>query len=605
MKLLDRAKSYRNKHGKERPTIRDSIAQRPSTSSGVRKRRSSLPLRPDGTPLQAAIRAIRRPKTAEGENRVSFFEAFHIDAGEDLFHFPKTPSAKSPPVDFLAPLPSPGPGSPLIGIAFGSPTHPPPEWQKFLHASTRSATASPRTFAFQYSPLGAPSPLQHEHHVTSKAEKRKTWRNLFQIPKKPAKSYTMPVLPAEEAETKKSRRLTMRKSLLRPVSRSRRHADEAPLRSDIIVPEILTPLQAPRFPGSPHSTASAPVIASSPQVRKLSKVSRILGATDEDLLKLNRMLPPSPGKAITTDRAERPLPAIPRSELPTPRLDLRLPSFELERYSVMFEDVLDKPSSLLERRKSRLNMLDVPSSHRPMPLKDHAKLSPLPRLSPVPTPSSIKRPTRTMSSPGTSPTVARHDGNARAFHKPLHLQRANTIPAPRVSPLQTTFEQSAEPREVLSRQTFFESPVSPDDEEMSLPQTPPVMSHSALPDIHVVTDFPVPIEAHKDGLPGIWHTALPPVPGSSTSSRFSVDIHRALDSPSDTLSRSKSTNTTATRAIIHKVQVATARRISVSRARQAIQNASFTKQPVKPKLINVSTTLHSRKSSVLDTAADG
>ena len=118
----------------------------------------------------------------------------------------------------------------------------------------------------------------------------------------------------------------------------------------------------------------------------------------------------------------------------TPRLDLDFPKPEFDRYSVMFEKLLEEPKpSLLERRKSKLKqnksvkMLEPISS-----LSEKEEANGVPQRSA--TSPGLRKPLsirigKKVHSPANSPEEV-----TTALHRPRPIQRSKTAPPGAVSP---------------------------------------------------------------------------------------------------------------------------------------------------------------------------
>ncbi|PGH31902.1 hypothetical protein GX50_05337 [[Emmonsia] crescens] len=105
-------------------------------------------------------------------------------------------------------------------------------------------------------------------------------------------------------------------------------------------------------------------------------------------------------------------------------LNIEIPEVRLERYSVMFGSVLDKPpsSTLLARRSRTLDMLKTHIEEEEL---EHTRM-PLPRR--ATSPALTKSPTFTLfpTTPTSKPSKALHNAN---FPRPnMPLQRPNTAP---------------------------------------------------------------------------------------------------------------------------------------------------------------------------------
>ncbi|QIW95281.1 hypothetical protein AMS68_000799 [Peltaster fructicola] len=530
----------------------------PYSSIAASRRRDVPTLRP-----QTADAGTRHSKLS----RMSFFEAFAIDAGDDTFAFPKPSSAKTTPkgIEMLASVASSREASPMIGVALGSPSHPPLCWTRTHSFGPGSANATPRTPRFTEF-FDTQSPMETLTPDSARPQSTTAWKKVGSLFRRATKSIKNDSKTAAKPPPRPTGMPAIAQPTPRPKSRGRMSFKREKKKE--LYGETW-PVDSKIDLGWNHVVRATEITVSSAQWTDSSRPSE----TDDTSLDI-----------ITPATCETSTPST------IPRLELQLPSCQLERYSVMFEKLLDPKPSLLERRRSRLLILDMSTS-------DTSKTQDITHLTPLAEDSPERvLPTRRSTAPALSPSLSvrykAQPSKSTAFHRPLHLQRSNTTPLPEGSPLRTEFGASI-PSQV---QTLFDSPVSSEEDEPVLPHTPP---HSASIDIvRVVTDAVAHLEvqAQKEAA-NVWQSVLPVPPASTTSSRFSIDVHTALDSPR-LPSRSHSFNgkDNTPRPHVRHVHVAVARKVSVSHAAQLGDRRSF-----KPKVVQVRTQPHSRKTSVLDT----
>lgn len=616
MKLLSRSKS---KHDltQERSQLRAVTRDGPVSGSGDRcdERRINTSHRQPRELLYKDDRSIR-PQTADavpsngGEVRFSLFEPFEFKAGGDVFAFPKPQSARTVPpnIAVMAASPPTEP-SPMIGLAFGSPSHPPTGWHDFQQKQKGMPTATQLDTV-----QDADESRDSVPELIEQTRKPYTWRRFGSLFKRPTKSQQHrdagDMLKSEPGRPRRSNTDPMR----RPGTSYEKHM--APLDQE----------QVSR--------------ASQDRARSIAKMKYILGVDDfadhDEGLIVPSLAAPPPPHSRPFNRRDQALPDPPKydetrqvhrpstsvsthssslSRSP-PRLELALPSFQLERYSVMFEGLLgNRPNALGQRRRSRLQMMDpaIEDGHE----------------SPIITRELIhKASSRRGSSPILSPAIDLWL-NSPIPPSPLpkdtpprspRLERPNISPSSRPSPLRTSFGDPNARDGGQSRLTFFDSSSSEDadddndddedEEDHFSPQTP---QNNTLedPKVKVFSDSAShhttavgSLTEHKEMPPNIWHAVVPPV--DPVSPRYASEMHHAPDSPS-LLARSKSdhgasrgrTIESRSRESDRRPQVRLARSISVSK----LQNTSLrtgSTTSLRPKVVRVGAQAHSRKSSFFD-----
>lgn len=296
--------------------------------------------------------------------------------------------------------------------------------------------------------------------------------------------------------------------------------------------------------------------------------------------------------ASSHERNDSPLSMNEKSgHLRTPRLDLEIPTPDFERYSVMFEKLLDdtpKPS-LLERRQSK---------HR----KSLKKLEPIinnpdiPRSAPA---GSASIPQRSLTSPHLSGLTSRlsikvnpnKDRNitapvpsaeqpTTAIHISRPILRSKTAPPGTQSPLERAFFRAT--KTVMAggltptSQTFSAS-------ENSLPPTPNTTATSERDSVAILTTDPYNVPEPS------WNTPSHHKPATTAKRTLSVP-HQPHPPP-----RVKSPEDLERQI----VQVSVARQVSVSKARRQVQHAMASKQPLRPRVVEVGGDGRARKSTVV------
>ncbi|TGO29063.1 hypothetical protein BPAE_0019g00380 [Botrytis paeoniae] len=304
------------------------LPQRPSTSGGTKKSTGNLPKRAHTVKRETRDDLFFNPLTAHG-----------ID-GPTFYNFP-LPSTRPPPSPVVPAVPqmvapSPRPYSPdsiktsrtvqpnvselEIGMALGSPSHLPENWQQGQQS-------------LGVEPVRTLDPMDDMSHyadsiVAPKQKKGRKWFGLFGSKKektpasfyqlKPESQQEIPTSDPSSPETKRTGR-----------SRGRSTSSKTGKK-----PDMKRSQTAPTTPGLQPSfqpSTSTSIRAGTPDIR-------VQGPIGVEVLR-----------------------SYPKVSPEGPKLDLALPSVQMERYSVMFGDILQKPStttsSLLQRRQATLDRL--------------------------------------------------------------------------------------------------------------------------------------------------------------------------------------------------------------------------------------------------------
>ncbi|CAM1511344.1 Fc.00g088570.m01.CDS01 [Cosmosporella sp. VM-42] len=151
------------------------------------------------------------------------------------------------------------------------------------------------------------------------------------------------------------------------------------------------------------------------------------------------------GDSSKPKKLERPPPASPIPPVPQlsgPFLNVEIPTITMDRYSVMFGDVLQSQqpaSSLLARRQATLDRLKTINDEI---VKEGGEELPRPRRATSPQPKNSP----TFSLFPTTPGGAR---SSLQTHKPSPRSRSNTSPAMLHSPCEATFEEAKKRKEPL------------------------------------------------------------------------------------------------------------------------------------------------------------
>ncbi|CCD55614.1 hypothetical protein BofuT4_P154260.1 [Botrytis cinerea T4] len=307
---------------------RHKLPQRPSTSGGTKKSTGNIPKRAHTVKRETRDDLFFNPLTAHG-----------ID-GPTFYNFP-LPSTRPPPSPAVPAMPQmvdplPRPYSPdsiktsrtvkpnvselEIGMALGSPSHPPENWQQGQQS-------------LGMEPVRSLDPMDDMSHyadsvVAPKQKKGRKWFGLFGSKKEKTptafyqlKSESQQEIPTSDPSSPETKR----------TGRSRGRSTSSKTGKK---PDIKRSQTAPTTPGlqpSFQSSTSTSIRAGTPDIR-------VQGPIGVEVLRSYPKVPPE-----------------------GPKLDLALPSVQMERYSVMFGDILQKPStttsSLLQRRQATLDRL--------------------------------------------------------------------------------------------------------------------------------------------------------------------------------------------------------------------------------------------------------
>ncbi|KAK4542622.1 hypothetical protein LTR36_006671 [Oleoguttula mirabilis] len=610
MAFLKRSKSQKVPSGKdvernEEPAPERSIPEQDEVLKDRRKskheRRRSIFTRSKSAD---ARRSTERPRTANrnGDHRgdlQTLGESIEIREGGDTFNFP-TPSPRLPPKNatFQA-APSPlgaGEGA-AIGLAIGSPSHVAPNWGRSftsIQPPTNTDRLPPPVRAHT-TQAAHPGLMESPAKAPELRKKKSSWKILGGLfhrhspkPEIPEPFYKVHMEP--ESKALQARPLIETPSpspgpLQSPGSISSHHARTPSVTRGMARFEARAEADRASFMPNIESkifrTPADQRVGTLPAPKPLGSIR-----DSEDMfttLQGDRKDSPMSTSGITVPGA------VPR----TPRLDLDFPSGEMERYSVMFEKLLEPRQSILERRQSKLKRLNsktnkeavtstVPSlPHISQPTSER-RLPSLPQLTMRPPQSFV--PQRSMTSPHLTKvpalniTVAKKDGTSveepvTAIHRPRPIQRSKTAPTGATSPAAPNFSRPKPPTFASSDSDV--SPSSPLYGEDSLPPTPTTMT--------TVTDCESMVAVSR---------GLMPLKGRHTDdSEPSWDMltSKATNWSTDGLTREPYPRVSSPEELErHMVQVSVARQVSVSRARRHVQKAVDSKQPLKPRVVELS-----------------
>ncbi|RMY32220.1 hypothetical protein D0866_06759 [Hortaea werneckii] len=274
--------------------------------------------------------------------------------------------------------------------------------------------------------------------------------------------------------------------------------------------------------------------------------------------------------------------AVPR----TPKLDLEIPNAEMERYSVMFEKLLEPRQSILERRQSKARTQE-PNVEKSLPQRPQASEDGVPQRS-ITSPHLRNNFPLKIKVRGNEDTEV--EGPPTAVHQPHSLQRSMTLPPNTKSPV---MKESSRPKPpTLSSTESERSPKTPLSDENSLPPTPTTVTTVTDDDSFALTSHePLPSAKSRERAEenGRRHDTGTTRTGTVHEKSPARDPYERVKSPED-LDR-------------QVVQVSVARQVSVSRARRQVEQATNSaKQPLRPRVVELGK--HRKSTMVLIESGD-
>ncbi|KAF2687152.1 hypothetical protein K458DRAFT_401732 [Lentithecium fluviatile CBS 122367] len=450
-RMLGRSRSLRMlKAGRKEADQRemDSTTPLPTHSQvEVNRLKAATPVsKPDGG--VETFDMLQRPKTSggPGDRSTQFHKkvtpVYQTDNQE--FTFPFTSPTKSTTVLYTAEVYEEREG--IIGIALGSPTM--ATHSSNWHASPRPTdfvTDSQGTITYISSNGHSPSPNPYsqtsENPQGAAKPKLSRWKSLFKK--------TAPPRPVQDKETF----YQLARSV--PPARADSHHDDESIESRSLAQTDDSP-----------KAASPPSYTFNPQIRESRKLPKGKGQPDKDTRpraltqgvtspvnktksSLLRSVS-SPKVPPKDDYKSSPLPQLvvsgsssrssPGATGATPLLDVDIPTVHMERYSVMFSNLLQQNSSssaLLQRRQGNSEKLK-PLNPLSTKTESDGSLEPLkpPRRATSPIPSSARL------SLFPSANTSRAPSPRNVAHRPRPLQRSKTAPA--TSPHRQSFPKQPE-----------------------------------------------------------------------------------------------------------------------------------------------------------------
>lgn len=278
----------------------------------------------------------------------------------------------------------------------------------------------------------------------------------------------------------------------------------------------------------------------------------------------------------------------------TPRLDINIPEAGFDRYSVMFEKLLEPKQSLLERRQSKR----VSCQNSGSPVKSPETVQSSSNLQRSMTSPSLKRmPSLTIhianSNYAVRSSAAQNQYKGPMAHRPRPPKRSMTAPSAAKSPL--AVQERSTPKTAIAvplpeSTTTGSSPRYSILSENSLPPTPNTAVSLASSINTTIFGSPVstPPKAARASIaqqitttPQKPSNSPPPIP-SRSEERCPSQI-RNYPAGSEHFNR-------------QIVQVSVARQVSVSKARRRVADAVEVKQPLRPRVVELG---KNRKSTLV------
>ncbi|KAK6407366.1 hypothetical protein LTR95_018551 [Oleoguttula sp. CCFEE 5521] len=610
LKMLARSKSRRGIEV-EHADLKEARSSQPVSTSARLKRKASKRAsishiavvaafeRPTVTSRSKTTGALEtRPRPNTADSRPSFVrlqatdlpdlpqslrlpvETMDVRAGADTFRFP-TPSPRLPrksgtfqaEASPLVPEKMTAP----IGVALGSPTAAPPQWQR-----SHTVDAVPKSKAVPQAPPDYAQAWDVMGEAPQKPQLKKSksaWKTLgglfrsksaFKASAEPFyKVQTGSSEPAAKPSTDRSRArvgvldsaASSPAAVATPGSITSHHSRTPSLNRGLARFEARAEADRAAFMSNIDSKVQHTPAAY--QAR-----ASILTPTKSGAYSRTPILRSSEDMFATSPPARRNVHA-PGAQIHTPKLDMDIPNSEFERYSVMFEKLLEPKMSLLERRQSkrldklkRLNStkLQVHDENAPTILQ-RSRTSPHKLYSPPVVPSNAPA----ISTAAAEPENTAFAKSLSVTNRARPLQRSRTAPMAASSPLTARFAPTSHVHapSVDSLSTAY----------ASLPATPTTVASTSL-------GSPIPIHAVTKPLPGSepqepsWNMLTPP---SNTQPHPNpLASHNPLSNPKPRHLMPDS----------QIVQVSVARQVSVSKARRRVQEADFVvTQPLRPRVV--------------------
>jgi hypothetical protein len=319
---------------------------------------------------------------------------------------------------------------------------------------------------------------------------------------------------------------------------------------------------------------------------------------------LNGILPPTPADSFpvrtSSKNAENFFDPAPNPEdetligpRRTPRLDISIPNAGFDRYSVMFEKLLEPKVPLLERRQSKRTSCQNGASPVTAALPSSAGLQ-----RSMTTPTLKRMPSLTIhianSNYAVRPSQAQSNYKGPVAHRPRPPKRSMTAPLTALSP--PSVPSSSEDATPITARAV---PLPESTTTASSPRCSILSENSLPPTPNTAVSLASSINTTIFGSP----SSSPPIPcQASIAKRISTNNHGSSSASPPIPSRSEERpqlmrNLTGTERFNRQiVQVSVARQVSVSKARRRVADAVEVKQPLRPRVVELG---KNRKSTLV------
>ncbi|KAM0707058.1 hypothetical protein Q7P35_006389 [Cladosporium inversicolor] len=316
---------------------------------------------------------------------------------------------------------------------------------------------------------------------------------------------------------------------------------------------------------------------------------------------LNSALPPTPADAYPVRTSSRnpsnffdpPPNEASTDPRRTPRLDINIPEAGFDRYSVMFEKLLEPKVPIIERRQSK--RVSCQTSNSPVVGSETQPSSAGLQRSKT-SPSLKRKPSLTIHIANSNYTVRSTQGQnaykGPMAHRPRPPKRAMTAPSNPASPLPV-------PVEVKTPITARAVPLPESTTSSSSPRCSILSENSLPPTPNTAISLASSINTTIFGSP-----SSPPPEASAASIAKHISTKDDPSSPAPPIpSRSeerpqlmRNYPTGTERFNRQIVQVSVARQVSVSKARRRVADAVEVKQPLRPRVVELG---KNRKSTLV------
>lgn len=277
----------------------------------------------------------------------------------------------------------------------------------------------------------------------------------------------------------------------------------------------------------------------------------------------------------------------------TPRLDINIPEAGFDRYSIMFEKLLEPKVPLIERRQSKRSPLkEVVAPNEGF----EGLVSPSGLQRSLTSPSLTRLPSLTIhvanSNRGNRTSAAPDTIKGPIAHRPRPPKRSMTAPIEPLSPL-------SQPSETTTPITARAVPL-PESTTTASSRRCSIMSENSLPPTpNTATSLASSIDTTVFGLASTSSTTPPKAQRASMVRARSFQASPPPPIPTRSSERPpipRNYPTGTERFNRQIVQVSVARQVSVSKARRRVADAVEAKQPLRPRVVELG---KNRKSTLV------